>query len=426
MDSLPAAIKDAFYADIVTVATARAESVVESTRSAQASCWTHWENFCRELRIDSHLIGVQGAEVYLQVFLVRVRRGDLNRAHATTRAGTVAKYLCAISKEIIRMVDSPSRTSAIAPKSYHASIKEMLKAFTRKDPPPNRVWPVNATIVTELYRMAAPQGFTPNQWRRIQDMCVIGFFFMLRPGEYASTTTKEPQTVPFRLEHAYFLREHELHIVNPTIASCNDSTIHFCGLRLDDQKNRSKGESITHEATNKPICPVRSLKRIAHEIITNNGTSKTPLYQYYETAGPGAGTFCTLTSKHLTAALRLAAAKCQHITGIPPDKITARSLRAGGATALLCAKIDKEIVKLLGHWRGDSVDVYLRTSTHTVTRGFSTKMLEHGNYKFISYENENDFTAIPDLLPDDTDDEVLDAYYKLITEPTPFDPSDDS
>jgi hypothetical protein len=53
-------------------------------------------------------------------------------------------------------------------------------------------------------------------------------------------------------------------------------------------------------------------------------------------------------------------------------------------------------------------------------------MLEHGNYKFISYENENDFTAIPDLLPDDTDDEVLDAYYKLITEPTPFDPSDDS
>ena len=414
-----------FLSDLSTAQTARIDSVVASTRSAQASRWAHWERYCQEHNVDSYLTGVKGAEAFLQVFLVRVRRGDFNRSKEPTRSGTVAKYLCAISTEIIRMVDETARTHAVAPKSMHNSLREMLKAFTGTDPPPDRVWPVNSIIIAALCSMPCPAAFTPNKWRRIQDMCVMGYFFMLRPGEYAKTTGKDSRTKPFRLEHVYFLHEHDVSVIHPTASSCNDSTIHFCGLRLDDQKNRSKGETITHETTNQPICPVRALKRIAYEIISHHGTHKTPLFHYYEDTGRHKNKFCALTSADLTAALRLAAAQCQSITGIPPAKITARSLRAGGATALLCAKIDKEVVKLLGHWRSDAIDVYLRTNTIGLTKGFSTKMLEHGNYKFISYNDENDFTAIPDLLPDDTDAEVLDAYYKLITTLTPSEQPDD-
>jgi hypothetical protein len=264
--------------------------------------------------------------------------------------------------------------------------------------------------------MSPPAGCTPNEWRRIQDMCVLGYFFLLRPGEYAETKTKDSKTKPFRLEHIHFLHEHDNSIVHPTTHSCNDSTLHFGGLRFDDQKNASKGDMVTHERThNKPICPVRSLQRIALGIISHHGSSQTPLYCYYEDTGKYSGSFLTLTSDKLTTALRLAATQVQHITGIPPSKINVRSLRSGGATALLCAKIDKDLVKLLGRWKSDAVDLYLRTSTHTLTRGFSDQMLEHGNYKFLSYENENDLTAIPDLVPDDIDTDVLNAYYELIT-----------
>jgi hypothetical protein len=332
----------------------------------------------------------------------------------------VAKYLCAISKEIIRMVDETARTAAIRPRSLHPAIKELLTSFAGTDPPTNRVWPINATIVNELYRMPAPPGYTPNQWRRIQDMCVIGYFFLLRPGEYAKPKTSGSKTKPFRLEHAYFLHEHNTTIVHPTAHSCNDSTIHFCGLRFDDQKNAAKGDMVTHERTsNQPICPVRSLKRIALDILSHHGSSATPLYCYYETTGQASGSFVPLTSDQLTAALRLAAKNVEPITGIPPSKITVRSLRAGGATALLCAKIDKDVVKLLFRWRSDAIDAYLRTSTLTLTRGFSTKMLDHGNYKFMSYDNENEFTAIPDLIPDDIDADVLNEYYTLITSTDP-------
>jgi hypothetical protein len=292
----------------------------------------------------------------------------------------------------------------------------MLASFAGTDPPTDRVWPINATIVNELYQMPPPDGYTPNQWRRIQDMCVTGYFFLLRPGEYAKPQDKNSKTKPFRLEHVYFLHEHTPTIVHPSRLSCNDSTVHFCGLRFDDQKNAAKGDVVTHErTTDKPICPVRSLQRIALDIITHHGSAATPLYCYYEDQGKKSGRFLPLTSAQLTAALRLAAKNVEHITGIPPSKITVRSLRAGGATALLCAKIDKDVVKLLFRWRSDAIDDYLRTSTHTLTRGFSNKMLDHGNYKFMSYDNDNEFLSIPDLLPDDIDAEVLREYYTLIT-----------
>ncbi|MGL4350403.1 MAG: hypothetical protein ACRCT2_07560, partial [Plesiomonas shigelloides] len=215
------------------------------------------------------------------------------------------------------MVDSSERTSAVAPKSLAPGIKEMLRSFTRKDPPTTRVWPVNAVILAELYRMDCPRTFTEAQWRRIQDMCIVAFFFMLRPGEYAATRSTDTQSVPFRMEHVYFLHKHDVNAINPTLASCNDSTIHHVGLRLNNQKNRAKGETITHKASQQQICPVRSLKRITYEIISNQGNHKTKLYEYHDPYSRLRNKFCTLYSSDLTAALRLAAARCQHLTGIP-------------------------------------------------------------------------------------------------------------
>jgi hypothetical protein len=42
--------------------------------------------------------------------------------------------------------------------------------------------------------------------------------------------------------------------------------------------------------------------------------------------------------------------------GIQPHEIDARSLRAGGDTALLCANVDPNKIQILGRWKSDAYD----------------------------------------------------------------------
>ena len=104
-----------------------------------------------------------------------------------------------------------------------------------------------------------------------------------------------------------------------------------------------------------------------------------PLYQYYDRA---TSRIRRVTPTHLQNALRHAAAGVESLTGIPPDAITARSLRPGSATALLCANVDTNAVKLLGRWKSDAMLRYLRVQATLSSRHFAQNMLDHGAYTF--------------------------------------------
>ena len=67
-------------------------------------------------------------------------------------------------------------------------------------------------------------------------------------------------------------------------------------------------------------------------------------------------------------------------TGILAKKVTARSLRPGGATALLCANAGTEAIMLLGRWKSDAMFRYLRVQATTSTH--SQLMLDAGNFTF--------------------------------------------
>jgi len=135
----------------------------------------------------------------------------------------------------------------------------------------------------------------------------------------------------------------------------------------------------------------------------------TPLYSYFVPAtAKKKHSWADVTTSQLTTALRLAAERCQDRTGIPPKLINACSLRAGGATALLCAGVSKDVTKILGRWRSDAVDVCIRTSTHTATAGFSKKMLDAGGYKFAPDQEASTLRhLIPEEAPSDTQDEYI-------------------
>jgi hypothetical protein len=64
--------------------------------------------------------------------------------------------------------------------------------------------------------------------------------------------------------------------------------------------------------------------------------------------------------------------------GIRPLKIDARSLRAGGATALLCANIDPNSIQQLGRWKSDATIRYLHIAASPHTQQYARQMLTHG------------------------------------------------
>ena len=68
----------------------------------------------------------------------------------------------------------------------------------------------------------------------------------------------------------------------------------------------------------------------------------------------------------VTQHIRQAAVALFDDTGIDPSKLTARSLQAGGAMALLCAHCDTDQIKLLGQWHSDTMMRYLHQEAQPV------------------------------------------------------------
>jgi len=122
------------------------------------------------------------------------------------------------------------------------------------DPAPNRVWPINTTILLELMSMPRPAKFSEEQWSAILQLAAMGFYYLVRPGKHAKSRSnaKDHDTLgkPFKLLHASFLLQngkyHNAHQLTPRCKRrCNDfelSTMHMAMLSFDDQKSDARGD----------------------------------------------------------------------------------------------------------------------------------------------------------------------------------------
>ena len=219
--------------------------------------------------------------------------------------------------------------------------------------------------------------------QHVFDLIVVAFYWLLRPAEYLET----PET---GRSQAFLLRDISITIDGTNYpapdAPLNDahsiSRIEYASLTFADQKNAVKGETVGHVATTNPLlCPAKALGRIARRLTLWRAQPNTPIHRHYN-AHPKHRRWCSIQSKFVTNALRWAAKLLEPSTGIPLDFLSARSLRPGGATALLCAGVDKDVVQLLGRWKSDAMFRYLRIQAHTHSSRLSQRMLDHGAYTF--------------------------------------------
>ena len=75
--------------------------------------------------------------------------------------------------------------------------------------------------------------------------------------------------------------------------------------------------------------------------------------------------------------------------------LSARSLRPGEATTLLCAGFSKEHIQLLGRWRSDAMFHYLHLQSNA--QDFSALMLTAGKFTFTP--QNFDAGGLPDQAP---------------------------
>jgi hypothetical protein len=192
----------------------------------------------------------------------------------------------------------------------------------------------------------------------------------MRPGEYCNA----PQAHPFRLQDVKFAQGTRCLNVD----TCTDQALLQAScvvITYNDQKNANRGEKIRQGRSGDPyFCPVLALARRIIHLQTNRAPRDSPIYAYYPQFRSNV---LRATSSTITEILRTSA----RLLDLPDHEVTgihARTLHASGASALLHAQIDSDLIHLLGRWQSDSMLRYLHTQSAGVVRNLAGLMLTHG------------------------------------------------
>ena len=202
-------------------------------------------------------------------------------------------------------------------------IAAQMRAYSKADAPPTRVKPVPITLVVHALNFAYWTAPTAERQVVANLMC-LAFFFCLWPGEYTSTTTDDQA---FALDAiAFFLGSQRLHNALSTDHELEAAT--SMQLTFTTQKNGIRGDVIAHSRSRDPLCcPVTATLR-QFMLHRHESLRTTTYYNSHHVRVP-------VTASMITQTMRCHAGTLEPMTGISPKHLSARSLRAGGAMALL-------------------------------------------------------------------------------------------
>jgi len=198
----------------------------------------------------------------------------------------------------------------------------------------------------------------------------LGFFFLLRPGEYLYKPTA---LHPFLLQQV-FLRIGDVEYRGDTIPLhlLQSSHLTFAGLQFDKQKNGVPDEKIGLGTSQSEPNPVLILARLVLHLRQFPATTgATPIYTYYNEYGAARSVSDRLMTKYLRT----------FTISIPVEQSPSVSaLRCLGATALMEGNIPPGLIKLLGRWRSDEVFRYLHTQSEPLMQQLTDVLCDHIGY----------------------------------------------
>jgi hypothetical protein len=208
------------------------------------------------------------------------------------------------------------------------------------------------------------------------DMLLLGFFFLLRPGEYAWTDNAD--AVPFCLANIHLLYNNMR--LDPLF--CHEQQLlatTFAALEFTTQKNGVRGELVgLGRSGHNVLCPVQAIINRIRHLRLHRAPLHMPLYSYYDN-----NQWNYIDTTSLTRCLRDATHAMTTSVGITPADISIRSLRSSGAMALLCAEVDTDKIRLMGRWRSDEMLRYLHIQAYPIVAPLAPLMVRHGNFTLI-------------------------------------------
>jgi hypothetical protein len=372
LDSCPPDQRLAVERDLCLIQEDAALGVCRSRANAALSTWQIWLEFCNSLQQDAYLQETQDPIVLLRLFAKRYRTGELAPSGAPVRARTVENAVRAIGQTLAALgCDDPR---LLPSGKLELRLQRQLKAYGKLDSPPNRVKPIPFAIIAHAAHLCHLANTDRSQ--TIADMILLGFYYLLRPGEYACTDN--PESAPFRLCDVHLLRG-PVRLDPFTATEWELRSATTAALEFTTQKNGTRGELIGLNRSGDPRwCPVIALIKRVLYLRLHHASPTTPLYSYTTQ-----GTWYAVTASDLTTHLRTAATAIGLASGITASDISARSLRASGAMALLCAAVDTDIIRLIGRWRSDEMLRYLHVQALPIVAPLARQMLQHGNYALI-------------------------------------------
>jgi len=259
----------------------------------------------------------------------------------------------------------------------HFALRRQYAAYQREDPPPDRVKPIPFQVVLYLTTTAFAVLAAAEGTKAIADMILLAFFFLLRPGEYTSSN-RQTDSSPFRLMDVCLRSGHTyMDVLRCDFATLD--TADFASLTFTNQKNGVKGEKIGHVRSGHHLaCPVLAIIRRVKHLRLHNASPTTPLSSYFST---GTNKWCKVLSQDITANLRQAVTVLTPTAlGFELKDIEARSLRSGGAMALLISNVDTDKIRLLGRWKSDAMLRYLHVQALPLSYRFAERMIANGSF----------------------------------------------
>ena len=127
------------------------------------------------------------------------------------------------------------------------------------------------------------------------------------------------------------------------------------------------------------LCPRDALASLIIHLRKHNADKTRPIASFMTPNGSWKHVTPTMITKVLKCAVSLSGDNLEFIL----KDVSARSLRAAGAMALLCSGIDTDIIWLIIRWRSDEMLRYIHLQAEPLMRGFSKRMVTNGNYRML-------------------------------------------
>jgi hypothetical protein len=247
----------------------------------------------------------------------------------------------------------------------------MIKGYQREDPKSEPQLAVPVSITEHVLDSHRAQSPCCPQKEAIADLINIGFYYLLRVGEYTKPRSQARNTIPFRVQDITF-RNALGNLISNTSPLLTLLTAAEATIRMPNQKNGVKGQCIHQECTGSLHSPVKSLARRVHHILTNNGTAATSIFAYTHPLKVG---WQSITSHHINTTLKQAAGDIGlYKLGYTPNDVSSHSLRAGGAMAMHLNGVDANTIRKMGRWKSETFLMYIHEQISAFATGVSLKM----------------------------------------------------